>query len=91
MRLDTGGTPTPEMVKEARLNTGLTQGAACEVVHLKNTARWSEYETGERNMDSARWELFLVKTGQHPDFIRRKSPGRKTNEVRLERSAVAHA
>ena len=64
--------PTREEVLAARLASGLTQIEAAAAVHLRSFSRWSEYERGERNMDSARYELFLIKTGQHPEFMRRK-------------------
>lgn len=91
MRLEkTGEIPTPEQIKEARLAAGIKQAQACEMVHLKNTVRWSEYENGDRNMDAARWELFRIKVGQHSEFIRRKPAGRKTNEERAAMAEEAH-
>lgn len=55
--------PTPEAVRAARAAAGLTQAAAAALVHLGEAMRWSEYERGVRTIDTARWELFLVKTG----------------------------
>ena len=57
--------PTPEAIRAARDAAGLTQAEAAELVHLGRAVRWSEYERGHP-MDAARWELFLVKVGQHP-------------------------
>lgn len=65
-------TPTKEQVISARTASGLTQTEAAEMVYLSSFTRWSEYERGERNMDAARYELFLIKTGQHPDYELRK-------------------
>lgn len=67
--------PAPREVQFARQNAGLSQSQAGQLVHLGGTGetgaalarnRWSEYERGIRTMDVARWELFLIKTGQHP-------------------------
>lgn len=61
---------TPEAVRAARESASLTQKQAAELVHLGASVRWAEYERGVRTMDAARWELFLIKAGQHPDFQR---------------------
>lgn len=55
--------PNPEEVKLAREKAGLTQQQAAEVIHKKILA-WQRYESGDRAMDAAYWELFLIKTGQ---------------------------
>lgn len=55
--------PTPEQIKQSRLNAGLTQKQAAEVIYKKVLA-WQRYESGDRAMDAAYWELFLIKTGQ---------------------------
>lgn len=56
--------PTPERIKRARLNAGLTQVQAAELIYLTHAIRWSEYERGVHSMSLAAWELFLIKTGQ---------------------------
>lgn len=60
--------PTPEDIRRARDGADLTQAEAAELVHLGSPVRWSEYERGAQSIDAARWELFLIKTGQHADF-----------------------
>ena len=55
--------PTPEQIKQSRLNAGLTQAQAAAVIHKKLLA-WQRYEAGDRGMDTALFELFLMKTGQ---------------------------
>ena len=55
--------PTPADVKSARIAAGLTQTRAAAVIHKKLLA-WQRYESGDRAMDAAYWELFLIKTGQ---------------------------
>ena len=55
--------PTPEQVKQARTTAGLTQKQAAEVIYKKILA-WQRYESGDREMDVALYELFMLKTGQ---------------------------
>ena len=57
---------TPAEILKARQTAGLSQSAAAALVHLGSGMRWSEYERGTRNIDPARWELFLLLTDQHP-------------------------
>lgn len=57
--------PTPAEIADKRQRTGLTQPEAAELVYLSDGTRWSEYERGVRPIEPARWELFLIKTGQH--------------------------
>ena len=61
--------PTPANILKARERVKLTQGQAASLVHLSGKARWAEYEAGNRNIERARWELFLLKTGQHPNAM----------------------
>lgn len=56
-------TPTKEQVKQARANAGLTQSQAAAVIY-KQILAWQRYESGDRVMDAAYYELFLIKTGQ---------------------------
>ncbi len=62
--------PTKEQVKAARMAANLTQEQAAYVLYRDSLSRWSEWETGLKTMRPADWELFLVKTNQHPDFRR---------------------
>lgn len=55
--------PTPEQIKQARTDADLTQTEAAEVIH-KGCRAWQQYEAGDRKMDAAYWELFLIKTKQ---------------------------
>ena len=55
--------PTPEQIKKSRLNAGLTQAQAAAVIY-KQILAWQRYESGDRVMDAAYYELFLIKTGQ---------------------------
>lgn len=60
--------PDAEAVFVARAKTGLSQTQAAKVAGLSSASRWSEYERGVRVIDMARWELFLIKTGQHAHY-----------------------
>ena len=55
--------PTPADVKSARAAVGLTQTQAAALIYKKLLA-WQRYESGNRSMDVALYELFLIKTGQ---------------------------
>lgn len=55
--------PTPADVKSARAAVGLTQTQAAALIYKKLLA-WQRYESGNRSMDVALYELFLLKTGQ---------------------------
>ena len=55
-------TPTPAEILAARTAAGLTQQEAAAVVHRTERKRWSEWERGERQMQTDTWELFLIKT-----------------------------
>ena len=55
--------PTPTQIKDARQAAGLTQTQAAGIIYKKVLA-WQRYESGDRAMDAALYELFLIKTGQ---------------------------
>ncbi|MEG3640683.1 helix-turn-helix transcriptional regulator [Magnetococcus sp. PR-3] len=62
--------PTPEQIKQARKQAKLSQDNAAALVHATRKAwlRWEKKaeENEAREMPLASWELFLLKTGQHP-------------------------
>lgn len=58
--------PTSEELRALRRAANISQSKAAALVHLSNGTRWYEYESGKRNIDPARFELFLIKTSQHP-------------------------
>lgn len=60
--------PTIEEIRAAREETGFDRAQCAALVHLGHANRWAEYETGARLIDLAKWELFLLKTGQHPQL-----------------------
>lgn len=73
--------PSAEQLRAARLAAGLTQSEAAAMVHLAHLYRWSEMERGLVQMDAARWELFIIKCGMHPDY--RPARGVAVPEVNL--------
>lgn len=55
--------PTPDQIATARTAAGLGKTASAALVH--STYRvWLQWESGDRKMHPAFWELFLLKTGQ---------------------------
>lgn len=52
--------PTQEEVKKARKDAGLTQTQAAELIY-KSCRAWQQYEKGDREMDKALFELFMLK------------------------------
>ena len=57
--------PKAYEVTAARSAAGLTQQKAAALIGQDDRA-WRRYESGEMTMHPASWELFLLKTGQHP-------------------------
>lgn len=53
--------PTPQEIKEARADAGLTQQQAANLVHVSLNA-WQKWEGGQVKINQAAWELFLLKT-----------------------------
>jgi DNA-binding XRE family transcriptional regulator len=53
--------PTLDEIIKARKDAGLTQTQAGFLIH-KSCRAWQQYEKGDREMDLAYWELFLIKT-----------------------------
>lgn len=68
--------PTPDEVRTRRLAAGLSQTEACQLVSDagdKGYRTWQRYEAPSSKADHRRipaglWELFLLKTNQHPSF-----------------------
>ena len=57
--------PTPTDIRAARQAAGLSQTAAGALCH-RSLRAWQAVEAGDRALDPAAWELFLLRTGQHP-------------------------
>jgi transcriptional regulator with XRE-family HTH domain len=63
MEFDLTSPPAPETVKAAREAAGLTQEQAAALVYRSERKRWSEWESGARQMQLDTFELFLMKAG----------------------------
>ena len=57
--------PTPAELREARINSGLTQTEAAQKVQA-SLRGWQQWEAGDRAMPPGLFELFMLKTGQWP-------------------------
>ena len=62
--------PTPDDIRSARAAAGHTQAEAAALVHAARRS-WEAWEstsagTATRAMPLASWELYLLKTLQHP-------------------------
>jgi hypothetical protein len=85
--------PSGEQLKAARLAAGLNQAQAAELMgySLQTGSRgglqsrtWQALEspTDDRNMQGPVFAMFLLLTGQHPDFaLMRKVPGDVTGDA----------
>lgn len=58
--MNTAHSPAPADIKAAREAAGLTQSAAAALLY-KTERAWQWWEAGDRRMDPALWELFLLK------------------------------
>lgn len=61
--------PTPDAILAARKAAGLSQAQAAAIVHRPSYRTWQEWERGRAKMPPDAWELFLLKTGQHPKAL----------------------
>jgi hypothetical protein len=68
--------PTADQIKAARGELG--QREAAELVYAPSYRTWQNWELGKNTMAAAVWELFLLKTDQHPTL--RLTKRRKRNE-----------
>lgn len=57
--------PTTDEIIRFRKAAELTQREAAELIH-KKTRTWQNWESGDREMDPAFFELFLIKSNQMP-------------------------
>lgn len=52
--------PSPEEIARTRHDKGLSIADACALIHTTQKT-WSAWESGDRRMHPAFWELFTVK------------------------------
>ena len=53
----TADTPSPAVIKAARLAAGLTQTEAAALVYRRLNS-WQDWEAGNRHIDLGLWDLF---------------------------------
>ena len=56
--------PTPQQIKQARTDAGLTQTQAAKMLYSSCRA-WQKWESGEARMNPAMFELFIIKVGKN--------------------------
>lgn len=54
--------PTPNEIKKARLDAGLTQAKAAAKIFSESYRSWQNYESGVNDMHPAIWWCFLQRT-----------------------------
>ena len=64
--------PTPDEIRALVQESGLSRSTAAELVHASRRT-WDKWTTradsnDNRPMPIAVWELFLIKTGNHPSY-----------------------
>ena len=60
--------PEPLLIKDLRIDLGLTASQAAKLAGLSDGALWRKYEAGERQPNKQTWTVFLMASGQHPNF-----------------------
>jgi len=55
--------PTPAQIRKARKQAGLSRHEAARLIY-KSGRSWDKWESGERPMDPAYWELWQIKVKQ---------------------------
>ncbi|TCK36705.1 hypothetical protein B0G84_5718 [Paraburkholderia sp. BL8N3] len=55
--------PTKEQIRAAREKAGISLATASALIYCHRFT-WAKWETGDRKMHPAFWELFLAKIGQ---------------------------
>ncbi|QOW51635.1 helix-turn-helix transcriptional regulator (plasmid) [Acinetobacter sp. YH12138] len=60
--------PEANLIKDLRLDLGLTTAQAAKLAGLNDGALWRKYESGDRKPNQQTWTVFLMASGQHPNF-----------------------
>lgn len=63
-----GATPPPDAIRAARTAAGHTQSEAARLIYSTLRA-WQDWEAGARRMHPAMFELYLLRTQQHPTLL----------------------
>ena len=53
---------TPDQIRKKREKSGLSISDAARIVYVSER-NWRRWESGDRQMPAAAWELFTIKTG----------------------------
>lgn len=61
--------PAPADVAAARAAAGISQPAMAELLGLSSHRTVQAWEAGQNPVNAAQWALFLLATGQHPDWV----------------------
>ena len=69
-----GRTPRPEEILAARQALNLTQTAAARMIYVSLRA-WQQWESGERKLHPAFWELFRRKTRREANKAAQEASG----------------
>lgn len=71
---------TPTEIRAIRLQAGLSAREAAELVRVTTVTwqRWEGQTARATTIPFADWELFLLKTGQHPEYTLVKKPAPDT-------------
>ncbi len=64
--------PTPKTIKLARHKANLTKADAAKLLGVKTALQWQLWEDGKVTMSMSEWEMFLLKTKQHPKYYLKK-------------------
>lgn len=64
--------PTPKAIKLARHNANLSKAEAAKILGANNALQWQLWEDGKVTMSRIEWEMFLLKTKQHPKYYLKK-------------------
>ncbi len=64
--------PTPKAIKVARHKANLSKSQAAKILGCDNGLQWQLWEDGKLNMSRIEWEMFLLKTKQHPKYYLKK-------------------
>lgn len=60
--------PTAAQISAAREQAGRSQQQAADLVHV-DIRSWRRWELAERGVNMAAWELFLLRSDQHPSDV----------------------
>ena len=60
--------PEASSIKDLRLDLGLTAAQAAKLAGLSDGSLWLKNEAGERQPNKQTWTVFLMASGQHPNF-----------------------